>query len=87
MKFYIDKNKAKSLIRDLNLSDLKVFFYLMDYYDPSGFVLSAKIKMSLINELRLSRQTISISINRLYQLNLLLLNNDKTYFNENYILC
>lgn len=85
MKLIIDLKQSKTLIRVLNLSDLKVLIYLIDRFGQSGFVLNSSLRLWLVNELSLSRQTITIALERLLQFELLIDSNDIININPNLI--
>lgn len=83
----IYKNRANKIFRELNLSDIKILFSLIHHIDESGFtVLTPLLKARLQTELNLSRQTFGASLHRLYEANLILVKDGKTFYNDEYIL-
>ena len=81
MKFLIDINRAKQL-SELTGSDIKVLFNLVDLFNRSGFViLDMSKKKELEKSLDICRQTLSNSLNKLYQLEYLNNDNGITSYN------
>lgn len=86
MIFKLNKNRAIKLSKELNLSDIKILFNLGDYIDHSGFVVITKeLRVELCESLNLTRQTVSTSISRLYDLGYIIYDKGKTLYNKTYI--
>lgn len=86
MIFTINKDRAKQLSKELNLSDIKILFNLSDHIDHSGFVvLTKEIKIELCGSLNITRQTLYASLNRLYELKYIVYSKGRTFYNNKYI--